>query len=97
MDIHWVICQAKRIRVKWVYKTKYNEYRKLDKYKAPLVAKWYSQKHGVDYTKAFISMARMDTVKMIIALATHTNWQFFQLDVKLAFLYGELGEDVYVE
>ena len=41
---------AKRIGVKWVYKTKYNEHGKIDKYKARLVAKGYSQKHGVDYT-----------------------------------------------
>ncbi|KAL6345128.1 hypothetical protein AAG906_013612 [Vitis piasezkii] len=88
---------AKRIGMKWVYKTRYNENGKIDKYKARLVAKGYSQKYGVDYTKVFALWARMDTVRMIIALAAQKNWTIFQLDVKSVFLHGELSEDVYVE
>ena len=64
---------AKKIRVKWVYKTKYSENGKIDKYKACLVAKGYSQKYGVDYTEVFAPVARMDTVRMNIALAAHKN------------------------
>ena len=63
--------------MKWVYKTKYNEHGKIDKHKARLVAKGYSQKHGVDYTKFFAPVARMDTVRMIIALATQKDWKIF--------------------
>ena len=88
---------AKRIGVKWVYKTKYNEYGKIDKYKARLVAKGYSQKYGVDYTEVYAPVARMDTVKMIIVLAAQKNCTIFQLDVKSAFLHGELSKDVYVK
>lgn len=97
----WILTElpagAKIIGVKWVYKTKYNEHGEIDKYKARLVAKRYSQKHEVDYTKVFAPVARMDTVRMIIALAAQKDWKIFQLDIKSAFLHGELSEDVYVE
>lgn len=88
---------AKKIGVKLVYKTKYNEHGEIDKHKALLVAKGYSQKHGIDYTEVFAPLARMDTVRTIIALATQNGWKIFQLDVKSAFLHRELSENVYVE
>ncbi|KAL3609017.1 hypothetical protein D5086_000037 [Populus alba] len=62
-----------------------------------MLAKGYSKKYGVDYTEVFVPVARMDTVRMIIALAAHKNWMISQLDVKSAFLHGELSEDDYVE
>ena len=53
---------AKRIRVKWVYKTKLNELGEVDKHKARLVAKGYAQEYGVDYEEVYAPVARMDTV-----------------------------------
>ncbi|KAK9928322.1 hypothetical protein M0R45_025465 [Rubus argutus] len=88
---------GKRIGVKWVYKTKLNELGEVSKYKARLVVKGYSQQHGIDYTEVYAPVARMDTVRMIIALTAQKGWKLHQLDVKSAFLHGELKEDVYVE
>lgn len=88
---------SKRIGVKWVYKTKLNELGEVEKYKARLVAKGYAQVQGVDYEEIYAPVARMDTVRMILALAAQNSWNVFQLDVKSAFLHRELTEDVYVE
>lgn len=88
---------AKSIGVKWIYKTKLNELGEVDKHKARLVAKGYSQQLGVDFTEVFAPVARMDTIRMIVALAVQRSWKIYQLDVKSAFLHGELGEDIYVE
>ena len=88
---------AKTIGVKWIYKTKLNELGEVDKYKARLVAKGYSQQQGVDFTEIYAPVARMDTVRMIVALAAQRGWTIYQLDVKSAFLHGELSEDVYVD
>jgi len=97
-SISWLLSVGcKKIGVKWLYKTKLNELEEVDKYKARLVAKGYSQQYGVDYTEVFAPVARMDTVRMIVALAAQRNWTIYQLDVKSAFLHGKLSEDVFVE
>jgi hypothetical protein len=88
---------VKPIDVKWLYKTKYNEKGKIEKFKARLVAKGYSQKYGVDFSEVYAPVARWDTIRTILSLAAHEKWSVFQLDVKSAFLHGELIENVYVE
>lgn len=88
---------VKKIGVKWVFKTKFNEKGEIDKCKARLVAKGYAQRFGIDYTEVYAPVARWDTIRMIIALAAQQNWSIYQLDVKSAFLHGELSEVVYVE
>lgn len=88
---------AKKIGVKWVFKTKFNEKGAVDKYKARLVAKGYSQQHGVDYNEVFAPVARWDTIRSILALAAYKGWCVFQLDVKSAFLHGELNEAVFID
>jgi hypothetical protein len=84
------------IGVKWVYKTKLNEKGEVDKYKARLVAKGYSQQYGVDYAEVFAPVARLDTIQVVISLAAQKGWIIYQLDVKSAFLNGELNEEVFV-
>ncbi|PNX85850.1 hypothetical protein L195_g041924 [Trifolium pratense] len=88
---------AKTIGLKWIFKTKLNENGEVEKYKARLVAKGYSQQYGVDYTEVFAPVARWDTIRMVIALAAQKGWSVYQLDVKSAFLHGELNEAVFVD
>lgn len=88
---------AKKIGVKWVYKTKFNETGGVEKYKARLVAKGYSQQHGIDFGEVFAPVARWDTIRTILATAASKGWSVYQLDVKSAFLHGELHEDVFVD
>jgi hypothetical protein len=88
---------VKAIGVKWVYKTKYNENGEVDKHKARLVAKGYSQKYGIDYHEVFAPVARWDTIRTVIALAASKGFSVYQLDVKSAFLHGDLTEDIHVE
>lgn len=87
----------KKIGVKWVFKTKLNENGEVDKCKARLLAKGYTQQQGIDYTEVFAPVARLETIRMVIALAAQKGWDVFQLDVKSAFLHGELNEEVFVE
>lgn len=85
----------KAIGLKWVFKLKRNAEGEVIKHKARLVAKGYVQKHGVDYEEVFAPLARIDTVKLILAMAANRGWKVHHLDVKIAFLNGEL-EEVYV-
>jgi hypothetical protein len=87
----------KAIGLKWVFKLKKNAEGEVVKHKARLVAKGYVQKKGVDYEEVFVPVARIDTVKFILALAANRGWQIHHLDVKSAFLHGVLEEEVYVQ
>jgi hypothetical protein len=65
--------------------------------KAMLVAKGYSQQQGVDYNETFALVARLDTIRTVITLAGQNGWLLYQLDVKSVFLNGEFKQEVYVE
>ena len=79
-----------------MYKTKFNANGTIDKYKAILVSKGYSQQEGIDYEDTFAPVAKLNTIRLLIALATKYNWKIHQLDVKSAFLNGDLKEEVYL-
>ncbi|GKV49234.1 hypothetical protein SLEP1_g55997 [Rubroshorea leprosula] len=82
---------------KKVSKIKRNVDGSIDRYKARLVAHGFSQKYGEDYEETFSHVAKMTSVCTILALVASQNWKLWQLDVKNAFLYGELDKDIYME
>ncbi|WVY90763.1 hypothetical protein V8G54_036277 [Vigna mungo] len=84
------------IEVKWVFKTKYKPNGDVAKLKARLVAKGFLQKPGIDFTEVYAPVARIETVRLVIAVASFKNWKICQMDVKSAFLNGPLEEEVYV-
>jgi hypothetical protein len=86
----------KPIGLKWVYKLKKNSEGEVIKHKARLVAKGYVQKQGIDFEEVFAPVARLDTVRLILAVAANRGWEVHHLDVKSTFLNGELEEEVYV-
>ncbi|WZZ60567.1 hypothetical protein YC2023_060674 [Brassica napus] len=87
---------AKAIGLKWVFKLKRNSDGSINKYKARLVAKGYVQQYGVDFEEVFAPVARIETIRLLISLAATNGWEVHHLDVKTAFLHGELKEIVYV-
>ncbi|GJU45077.1 retrovirus-related pol polyprotein from transposon TNT 1-94 [Tanacetum coccineum] len=84
------------IPLKWIFKIKLDEYGDVLKNKARLVAKGYRQEAGIDFEESFAPVARLEAIRLFIAHAASMNMVIFQMDVKTAFLNGELNEVVYV-
>ena len=87
----------KAIGVKWVYRTKLNYDGSINKHKARLVVKGYAQMFSVEFLETFALVAKLDTIRMLLALAAQKGWKIYQLDVKSTFLNGYLEEEIFVE
>nr|GFA69521.1 hypothetical protein [Tanacetum cinerariifolium] len=83
------------IKLKWLWKNKRDEENTVIRNKYRLVAKGYAQKEGVDFEESFAPVARLEAVTLFIAYAAHKSFTIYQMDVKTAFLYGPLKEEVY--
>nr|GFD59235.1 retrovirus-related Pol polyprotein from transposon TNT 1-94 [Tanacetum cinerariifolium] len=81
--------------LKWIYKVKLDEYGDDLKNKERLVAKGYRQEEGIDFEESFTLVARIEAICIFIANAASRNMTVYQMDVKTAFLNGELKEEVY--
>ncbi|GJX51303.1 retrovirus-related pol polyprotein from transposon TNT 1-94 [Tanacetum coccineum] len=84
------------IGLKWIYKVKLDEYGDVLKNKARLVAKGYRQEEGIDFEESFAPVARIEAIRIFIANAASKNMIIYQMDVKTAFLNGNLQEEVFV-
>ena len=85
------------IGTKRIFKNKFNEHGLVIRNKAILVCKGYSQVEGVDSEESFAPMERFESIRMFLAFAGYKNFRVYQMDVKYAFINGELEEEVCVE
>jgi hypothetical protein len=84
------------IILKWVFKLKRDEVGVIIKHKAHLVARGFLQREGIDFDDAFAPMVRMESVRLLLALAAQEGWRVHHMDVKSTFLNSDLKEEVYV-
>src|SRR5271163_2661281 len=84
------------IGCKWIFKRKLNPDGTIARYKARLVAKGYSQQHGVDYDETYAPVAKFTSIRAILTIGAILNLEIHQMDVKTAFLHGDLSEEIYM-
>ena len=84
------------IRNRWVFKRKTDSQGKIERYRAGLVAKGFSQVEGVDFNETFAPVVRQESIRLLMSIAAHKNLVAKQWDVKTAFLYGSLNEELYM-
>ena len=88
---------VKPVGCKWVFKTKLDPNGNIERYKARLVAKGYTQKEGIDYQETFSPVSRKDSLRIVMALVAHFDLELHQMDVKTAFLNGNVDEEVFMK
>eukprot|EP00253_Pinus_taeda_P036548 PITA_36548 len=85
------------IGTKWIFKNKLNENGDVIRNKARIVCKGYAQQEGIDFEETFAPVARLEAIRMFLALSSFQKFKVYQMDVKYAFLNGDLEEEVYIE
>nr|XP_033516070.1 uncharacterized mitochondrial protein AtMg00820-like [Nicotiana tomentosiformis] len=88
---------ASIVATKWVYKNKLNESGQVVRNKARVVAQSYSQQEGIDYEETFALVARLESIRILLAYAAHKYFRLFHMDVESAYLNGFISEEVFVK
>ena len=96
----WNLVEApdgiKPVGCKWVYKRKREIDGKVETFKAWLVTKVYTQKEGFDYEETFSLIAMIKSIRILLSIAAHKDYEIWQMDVKTAFLNGSFEETIYM-
>ena len=87
----------KLVQCKWVFKTKFAADGSTLKYEVILVAKCYSQVHVIEYNETFAPVAKMDSIRLALAISALKQWEVHHIDVKCSFLNGDLTKDIYMQ
>jgi hypothetical protein len=85
------------VGTKWVFRNKQDEHCVVTRNKARLVAKGYSKVEGLDFDETYAPIARLESIRILLAYATYHGFKLYQMDVKSAFLNGPIKEEVYAE
>ena len=99
-DVWELVPRPKGVNVigtKWIFKNKSNEHGTIIRNKSRLVVQDYTQVEVIDFDETFAPVAILESIRILLAIASHLNFKLYQMDVKSAFLNGMLQEEVYVE
>jgi hypothetical protein len=96
-DLVELLKGKRALKNKWVFICKIEPNRLQPRYKARLVVNGFSQKKGIDFEEIFSPVVKISSIKVVLGLAANMNLEIEQLDVKMAFLYGDLEEEIYME
>ena len=92
-DVWELVPRPKGVNVigtKWIFKNKIDEHGTVIRNKSRLVAQGYTQVEGIDFDETFASVVRLESIRILLAIASHKNFKLYQMDVKSAFLNGML-------
>ena len=91
-----LLANIKPIGCKWIYKRKRGLDERVKTFKARLVAKGYTQKEGINYEETFSLVAMLKSIRILLSIVAHLDYEIWQMEIKTAFLNGHLKEDIYM-